>query len=223
MPRLPHPVRNVRLPGVGRWVVRALVAVATAPLVAGTFNPDRDIGDVVPAWTDLPGTDGKLHGWSEVADRDAVVVVFTCNSCPYAVDYEERINDLARRAGEPGSRFAVVAINCNTIPADGLEAMKQRAAARGFRFPYLFDASQETARAFGAVRTPEFFVLDRQRRIVAMGAMDDATDPAKVTRRYVDEALAALLDGRVPEVAETAPVGCSIRFARRRRGDPPAP
>jgi len=211
--------------GGWRWwgiAVLGAAAVATAA-TAGTFNPDRAIGDVVPAWTDLPGTDGRLHSWADVADRDAVVVVFTCNSCPYAVDYEERVNELARRAAAPGSRFAVVAVNSNLVSADSPAAMKERAAARGFRFPYLHDASQTVARSFGAVRTPEFFLLDRERRIVYMGAMDDATEPAKVTRRHVEEALAAHLDGRAPEVAETAPVGCSIRFTRRRGGDPPVP
>lgn len=205
------------------WLCHGLAVIVAATAAAGTFNPDRDIGDVVPAWTKLPGTDGQLHSWADVADRDAVVVVFTCNSCPYAVDYEDRVNDLARRAAAPGSRFAVVAVNSNLVPADTPAAMKERSTARGFRFPYLHDASQTIARGFGAVRTPEFFVLDRGRRIVYMGALDDATDAAKVTRHYVDDALAAHLAGRAPEVTETAPVGCSIRFVRRRGGDPPVP
>jgi len=199
------------------------LGLAPPPAVAGTFNPDRDVGDVVPAWTDLPGTDGRLHSWTDVADRDAVVVVFTCNGCPYAVDYEERINALARRAIAPGSRFAVVAVNSHLVAEDSPEAMRQRAERRGFVFPYLHDASQALARGYGAVRTPEFFLLDRERRIVYMGAFDDATDAAKVTRRHLEDALAALLEGGRPALAETAPVGCSIRFTRRRGGDPPVP
>ena len=183
---------------------------------AGTYNPDRSIGDVVEPWEDLPGTDGRRHSWSDLADRDAVVVVFTCNSCPYAVDYEERINDLAERHAGADSRVAVLAINSNRIPEDALPAMKARAEAKHFRFPYLFDESQAVARAFGAVRTPEFFVLDRDRRIVYMGAMDDSTTATAVKRRYVDDAVAAVLAGRAVEVAETAPVGCQIRFERRR-------
>jgi peroxiredoxin len=183
---------------------------------AGTYNPDRSIGDVVEPWEDLPGTDGRRHSWSDLADRDAVVVVFTCNSCPYAVDYEERINDLAERHAGADSRVAVLAINSNRIPEDALPAMKARAEAKHFRFPYLFDESQAVARAFGAVRTPEFFVLDRERRIVYMGAMDDSTTATAVKRRYVDDAVAAVLAGRAVEVGETPPVGCQIRFERRR-------
>jgi len=193
-----------------------LAALAGIPGFAGTFNPDRNIGDVVAAWSDLPGTDDRRHSWTDVADRDAVVVVFTCNSCPYAVDYEDRLNDLAQRHGGPQSRVAVVAINSNRIPEDALPAMKARAAAKRFFFPYLFDESQAVARSFGAVRTPEVFVLDRQRRIAYMGALDDATDPTKVTRQHVEEAIAAVLAGRDVEVAETPPVGCQIRYDRRR-------
>ena len=201
----------------GSVLVVAVAVWLGGPAAAGTYNPDRSVGDVVPPWKDLPGTDGRLHSWDDVADRDAVVVVFTCNSCPYAVDYEQRIDELAERlAGERG-RVAVVAINSNLVPEDAPEAMKRRAEQRGFSFPYLFDASQTVARSFGAVRTPEFFVLDRQRRIVYMGAMDDATDPADVKRRYVADAVAATLEGRPPSVAETPPVGCLIRFDRRRQ------
>lgn len=183
---------------------------------AGTYNPDRSIGDVVEPWKDLPGTDDRPHSWADVADRDAVVVVFTCSSCPYAVDYEERINALAERHAGADSRVAVLAINSNRIREDALPAMKARAEAKQFRFPYLFDESQAVARAFGAVRTPEFFVLDRDRRIVYMGAMDDSPTATAVKRRYVDDAVAAVLAGRAVEVAETAPVGCQIRFERRR-------
>lgn len=194
----------------------AIWVVATASALAGTYNPDRNVGDVVPGWTDLPGTDGRRHSWSECTDRDVVVVVFTCNSCPYAVDYEDRLNDLAGRHADPASRVAVVAINPNRIPEDALPAMKARAEAKGFRFPYLHDESQAVARSFGAVRTPECFVLDRERRILYMGSMDDSARAADVRRRYVDEAIAAALAGRAPEVTETPPIGCQIRFDRRR-------
>jgi len=201
-----------------RVLLGALIAAVLAGIRAdaGTYNPDRELGDVVDPWEDLPGTDGRRHSWSDLADRDAVVVVFTCNSCPYAVDYEERINDLAERHAGADRRVAVLAINSNRIPEDALPAMKARAEAKQFRFPYLFDESQAVARAFGAVRTPEFFVLDRDRRIVYMGAMDDSTTATAVKRRYVDDAVAAVLAGRAVEVAETAPVGCQIRFERRR-------
>lgn len=164
----------------------------------------------------FPGTDGRLHSWHDVADRDAVVVAFTCNSCPYAVDYEQRIDDLARKHAGKDARVAVIAINSNLIPEDAPEAMKRRAEERGFSFPYLFDASQEVAKSFGAVRTPEFFVLDRERRIVYMGGFDDSTKPADVKKRHVEDAVEAVLAGREVAVKETAPIGCLIRFDRKR-------
>lgn len=199
------------------WVLLAWCGLGFWPATAGTYNPDRGIGDVVPAWSDLVGTDDRRHSWADLADRDAVVVVFTCTSCPYAIDYEDRLNDLADRHAGLESRVAVVAINPNRIAADALPAMKARAAVKRFRFPYLFDESQAVARSFGAVRTPEWFVLDRQRRIVYMGALDDSSDPAKVGRRFVDDAVAAVLAGRPADPAETPPVGCQIRYERRRR------
>lgn len=214
--------RSAACPGRAVGLLAACAALTlpcvpvTSAAIAGAYNPDRAIGDVVPAWKDLRGTDGRLHSWHDVADRDAVVVAFTCNSCPYAVDYERRIDDLARKHAGKDARVAVIAINSNLIPEDSPEAMKRRAEERGFSFPYLFDASQEVAKSFGAVRTPEFFVLDRERRIVYMGGFDDATKPADVKKRHVEDAVEAVLAGREVAVKETAPVGCLIRFDRKR-------
>lgn len=194
-----------------------LAAVGTFGAWAGEFNPDRSIGDAVPAWSGLLGTDGAEHGWEDVADRDFVVVVFTCNSCPYAVDYEDRINALAKAYEAQGSRVAVVAINANMIPEDSLAAMKKRAESKGFVFPYLFDASQEVPKSFGALRTPEAYLLNAKREILYMGAIDDNTDASKVDTHYLEEALKAALVGKPIAVAETPPVGCLIRFKRQRR------
>lgn len=202
---------------LGLLLAVGLLVILPRSVLAGTYNPDRQIGDVVPVWEGLVGTDGEVHSWNDVADRDAVVVVFTCNTCPYAVDYEQRINDLARRYATPDSRVAVVAINANAVPDDRLPAMTARAKARDFRFPYLSDPTGGVARTFGAVRTPECFLLDRQRRIVYMGAIDDSADPERVTRLHLALAIESLLAGRAIEVAETPPVGCMIRFARAGR------
>jgi peroxiredoxin len=193
------------------------VAFTFSTLHAGEFNPVLDIGDPGPAWKDLPGTDGEKHSFSDLKDKQAVVIVFTCNSCPYAVDYEDRINALTKKhAGEDG-RVAVVAVNVNTVEEDLLPAMKQRAMEKGYLFPYLFDETQEIARAYGASRTPEFFLLDQKRRVVYMGAMDDSPMNNSVEQRYLEEALEATLQGEEVPTAETPPVGCRIRFERRRR------
>lgn len=199
------------------FVVLCGYGVVSAPAAAGEFNATLKLGDQGPAWQELPGTDGKPHSLDDLKQREVVVVVFTCNSCPYAVDYEDRVNDLARRHAAADSRVAVVAINVNRIEADLLPAMQKRAEEKKFVFPYLYDASQQIAKAYGATRTPEFFVLNRERQVVYMGAMDDNTKSAEVKLRYVEDAIAATLAGKKPAKAETPPIGCLIRYVRERR------
>lgn len=200
-----------------RWgFVLALIFCVT-PAWAGKYNPVLDIGDPAPAWKDLPGVDGKTHSLKDLKETPVVVVVFTCNSCPYAVDYEDRINALAKKHQGEDSQVAVVAINVNLVPADRFSKMQQRAKEKDFVFPYLFDESQEIAKDYGALRTPEFFVLNKERKIVYMGAMDDNSDAEKVMKKYVEPAIAAALEGKLPKVKESVPIGCNIRFKRRRR------
>lgn len=202
------------------WAIGSLF-VATAVFAsgycpAGEFNPTHNIGDQVAGWSKLPGTDGREHSMEDLKNYEVLVVVFTCNSCPYAVDYEERINSMSKKYAESKISAAVVAINSNKVEADLPPAMKKRAEEKQFSFPYLFDESQEVCKQFGAVRTPEFFVLNQERRIVYMGALDNNTNPALVTKKYVEEAVTASLKGEKVAAAETAPVGCLIRFDRRR-------
>lgn len=194
-----------------------IIAAGSQAAGAGEFNPVLNYHDPAPVWKELPGVDGKPHSLADFADKEVVVVAFTCNSCPYAVDYEDRLNAFARKHAGGDSRVGVVAINVNQIEADSLANMKQRAEEKGFQFPYLFDQSQQIARQFGALRTPEFFVLDRQRRVVYMGAWDNSADPRKVTQQYVEPAVEAALENKRPAPHETVPVGCLIRFARSRK------
>jgi peroxiredoxin len=189
----------------------------TAYATAGEYNPVLNIGDKAPAWENLPGTDGKTHSLSDFKDTPVVVVVFTCNSCPYAVDYEDRINELAKKHQGESAKVKVVAINVNLVAADSLAKMQERSKAKDFAFPYLFDESQQIAKAYGATRTPEFFVLDAERKIVYMGAMDDNSDAAKVTKQYLGPAIDSALSGTMLKVKETIAIGCNIRFARQRR------
>ncbi len=193
-------------------VVVSLVAAIVAS--AGEFNEILKIGDKAPAWKQLPGVDGKLHDFDEWKAKPYLVVVFTCNSCPCARDYEDRIKAFVKKYED---QVAVVAINVNTIPDDRLEAMKKRATDRGFNFPYLYDESQQIAKAYGATYTPEFFLLDRDRRVAYMGAMDDKDDPDKVRVRYLEDAVTAVLAGKKPEKAETRARGCMVRYKKERR------
>lgn len=198
------------------WLIALVVVLGYGRQgAAGQFNATLNIGDATPAWTDLPGVDGGQHSLAELHDTDVLVIVFTCNSCPYAIDHEDRLIALSKKYA--GRSVKLVAINVNKVEADALEAMKTRATEKGFNFAYLYDESQQIARQFGATYTPEFFVADRQRRIVYMGAMDDTPSGEGVRRRYVEDAIDAALAGRSPAVPETVAIGCGIRYARTRR------
>jgi peroxiredoxin len=195
-------------------VLCAFAVVQSFCLLAGEFNEVLSIGDKAPEWQDLPGTDGKSHSLADLKDKDVVVLVFTCASCPTAVDYEARINQLVKSAGE---KVAVVPICVNRVEADKLPALTKRVKDQGFAFHYLYDESQKIAKDHGAIFTPEFFVFGKDRKLVYMGAMDDKTDPAAVTVKYVEDAIAAALKDEKPAVTETLGRGCRVRYARERR------
>lgn len=189
-------------------------AIAAGP---GKYNKVLAPGDAAPAWENLEGIDGKNHALADLKDRDAVVVVFTCNSCPVAAGYEDRIIAFAEKHAKPDGKVALIAINVNTAKADALPAMKERARKKKFNFTYLFDPTQEIARKYGARFTPEFFVLDRNRKVVYMGSMDDRSPPGVPKNQYLEAALKAARAGRVVEPAETsAAAGCRIPFDLRR-------
>ncbi len=208
---------------MNRWflVVAALSLIsATDRVRAGQFNSILNIGDPAPAWKDLPGVDGKRHSLGDLQDRQIVVVVFTCNSCPIASDYEDRIIAFAKKYCGPGQKTALVAINVNTVEEDLLPHMKERATAKGFPYPYLFDQSQKIGKAYGALFTPEFFVLDKDRKVAYMGAFDDNVEPTKIKHTYLEPAVEAVLKGAKPNPAESQASGCLIRYERARRRKP---
>lgn len=161
----------------------------------------------------LPGTDGKTHGLADFRGKLLVVIV-SCNHCPYVVAYEERMVSLAREYQPRGVDF--VAINANDAsryPEDGMPKMVERAAKRGFPFPYLRDEAQTVVRALGARFTPEVFVFDEARALRYRGRIDDNhRDASRVTAHDLKNALEALLSGTSPSVPETIPVGCSVKW-----------
>lgn len=183
--------------------------------VAGEFNSVLNIGDAAPAWTDLPGVDGKKHSLDDFKGKEFVLVIFTCNTCPIANDYEERIVAFQKKYGADG-KLGVVAINVNTVEADKLPAMTQRAKDKGYTFPYISDESQKIGRAYGAAFTPEFFLLNKDRKVVYMGGFDDSSNPNNVEKRYLEDALLALQQGKTPAKAETNAIGCRVRYLRTR-------
>jgi peroxiredoxin len=211
----PH-VRNV----TNRLAIAMSVlcwAIASTSAHGGQFDSVLSIGDPAPAWKDLPGVDGKRHSLADLADREIVVVVFTCNSCPIASDYEDRIIAFAKKHCGPGQKTALVAINVNTVEEDRLPHMKERATAKAFPYPYLFDQSQKIGKAYGALFTPEFFVLDKERKVAYMGAFDDNVEPTKIKHAYLEPAVEAILKRAKASPAETQASGCLIRYERARR------
>jgi peroxiredoxin len=190
----------------------SILFLATAAL-AGTYNQVLSVGDLAPAWTDLPGVDGKKHALADFADKPAVVVVFTCLSCPAAEDYEDKILAFAKKHAE---KVGVVAINVNTIKEDRLDKMTARAKDKRYSYPFLYDASQKIAKLYGAQYTPEFFVLDKDRKVVYMGAMDDRDPPAVPKMQFLEDAVTAALAGQKAAVGETLGRGCRIRYLRKR-------
>jgi peroxiredoxin len=209
---LRHTARNVR----PFWVAVLLTATLflAAPVLGGTYNKVLSVGDKTPTWSALPGVDGKKYSSDDFKGHDVVVVVFTCCSCPAAEDYEDRILALSKKLAALKGKAALVAVNVNTIEEDRLPAMQERAKAKKFDFPYLYDETQKIARDFGAQYTPEFFVLNKERKVVYMGALDDEDHIEKVKARFVEDAITAALDGKAPAVGETLGRGCRIRYNR---------
>ncbi len=164
---------------------------------------------------DLPGVDGQRYSLASFADARLLIVVFSCNHCPYVVGSEDRMNALFARYAPQG--VAMIAINPNETlnhPTDSIEHMIQRAADKGFRFPYVRDESQQVALAYGALRTPHFYVFDTQRRLRYTGRMDDnPKNAAKAATHELADALDALLAGAEPPVPVTNPIGCNVKWA----------
>ncbi len=201
-----------------RPILSLMALLVGSTVAAGEFNQVLSIGDKAPEWKELPGVDGRKYSTADFKKKDVLVVVFTCNSCPYAQDYEDRIVAFAKQHVTDDSKVGLVAINCNKIDEDLLPAMQAKAREKKFNFPYLFDETQKIAKDFGATTTPEFIVLNRERKVVFMGSMDDSPDAKKATRNYVSEAVTAALADKLPEKKEAVPIGCLIRFERTRRG-----
>jgi peroxiredoxin len=168
------------------------------------------LGETVPAFT-LADTEGAQVPLED--DAAATVVVFTCNHCPYALAWHDRINAVARDYAESGVRLLQISSNdADRYPRDAPAAMRARVRAGEFAGPYLYDATQEVARAWGARVTPDIFVLDADRRLVYRGAPDADHRDESQNAVWLRSALDAVLAGRAVEEPLTEPVGCSIKW-----------
>ncbi len=191
----------------------ALAAAAAISLVAGrcyAAESKMKVGDAPPGWSDIIGTDDKPHALADYKQAKLLVLVFTCNHCPVAQAYQNRLIAVEKDYEPKGVQ--VVAVNVNNIEPDRLPAMKQRAKEKAFNFPYLYDATQKIGHDYGATVTPHVFVLDKDRKIVYMGAVDDNMKADKVKTHYLRDALEALLAGKAPPRTVTQQFGCTIKY-----------
>jgi peroxiredoxin len=188
-------------------------AFAAAVLAVSAQAAPLKVGSPAPNFSGLESADGKSVSLADFKDKDVVVVAITCNHCPVAIAYQDRLVDLAKKYGAD-SKVSLIAINVNNGAEDKLDKMKERAKEKGFQFPYAYDPSQKIARDLGAARTPEFFVFNKDRKLVYTGALDDNMKVEKVTKHYVVDAIEAALKGEMPELKTSAAVGCPIQYDR---------
>ncbi len=191
-----------------------LLTLLTFTLISA-FAPVDDgykVGDQAADFS-LKNVDGTLVSLADYKGVKGYIVIFTCNTCPYAMMYEDRIIELHNKYASQG--YPVVAINPNdpdVKPGDDFASMVARSKEKKFPFKYLFDEGQKVYPRFGATRTPHVFLLDANRYVRYIGAIDDnAQNPSEVSVRYLENAIAALKAGNNPDPAETKAIGCTIK------------
>lgn len=190
------------------WLTVGLCLVFAPAVQAGKFNRALSTGDPAPGFADLPGVDDRRWGLADFGAARVVVVCILCNQCPCVRAYEDRLISLQQQYRSKGVRL--IAINPNHGDGDTLPKMKQRVAAKPYPFPYVQGAAAGVAESYGALVTPTVFVLDGQRRVAYMGAIDDSRSVDKVSHHYLRDAIDAVLAGTEPEHTETRPIGCPV-------------
>lgn len=177
------------------------------------MNKRIDLGHIAPDFS-LFGIDGKNYSLSDFAANPLLLVIFSCNHCPYVQAYEERIKKLQNDFIKDG--LQIIAINSNDsdkYAEDSFEEMKKRAEEKQFNFLYLRDETQGTAKAFGAAFTPELFLFNNERKLIYTGKIDDNwREPEKVQTKYLQNAIEEYLGGEEISVPETYAIGCTIKW-----------
>jgi peroxiredoxin len=187
---------------------RSLAVLATLVMVVGVGQAGPlKVGDPMPSFSNLQTTTGKTISSGDF-NKDVLVVCVTCNHCPVAVAYEDRIVKFYKDTVANNPKIGFLAICVNNLEEDKLPAMKERAKQKGFTFTYAHDPSQKIGKDLGATKTPEFFVFHKG-KLTYTGAMDD--DQAKPTTNYVEQAVKAALSGAQPPKC-TEPRGCGIKY-----------
>lgn len=199
-----------------KTIFSLLLLFTTVIFTVDSQNKGYDIGDVATDFK-LKNIDDKWVSLSDFKEAKGFIIVFTCNTCPYAVAYEDRIEALNKKYAPKGyPLIAIMPNNVKTKPGDSMKEMQKRAKQKGFTFPYLMDADQSIYPQYGATKTPNIYVLeltDRGPVVQYIGAIDDNyKDAALVKNKYVENAVDALLDGVSFEVHKTKAIGCSIKL-----------
>jgi len=196
---------------------KAILSSALAFLVIMLVNAGLKPGDNAYDFS-LKNVNGKSVSLSDYSDQKGVIVVFTCNPCPYSNAYEQRIIALHKNYADKG--FPVVAIDPNDekiSPEDTFAKMKEKAEKKGYPFPYLKDETQEVYKSYGATNTPHVYLLQNDGgtfKVAYVGAIDNnAMDESSVTTKYVENAIHAILSGTNPSPASTKAIGCGIKTA----------
>lgn len=206
-----------------RTLVRlvALAAISSvasfSPAVAEEETKSLALGAEAPmAEVAMRNVDGKDVTIASVKGQKGTLVMFSCNHCPWVKAWETRMVELGNNYRKRGVGVIVINANDPSVNADdGIDEMKARAKQRKMSYPYVVDATSDVARAFGATRTPEVFLFDGSGKLVYHGAIDDnAKEPAKVSARWLRDALDAVVAGKAVPMAETKALGCGIKFRK---------
>ncbi len=197
-------------------VIYSLLIFFAAVLTTDSVDNGYDIGDIATDFN-LENIDGKFVSLSDFNDAKGFIIVFTCNTCPYAVLYEDRIEALNKKYASQGyPLIAIMPNNVQTKPGDSMKSMKQRAIDKGFTFPYLMDAGQKIYPQYGATKTPHVYILESTTRgpvVRYIGGIDDNyKDATLVKTNYVEDAIEALKKGNLIKQTTTRAIGCSIKL-----------
>ena len=172
-----------------------------------------EIGDQAPEFT-LPATDGTDYSLSSFSESPILVLFFTCNHCPYVTGSDEVTRKSAERFADQGVKFVGINSNSkNTYAEDSFDHMVSRMQEYQFPWVYLYDESQEIARAYGALRTPHFYVFDKERKLVYTGrAVDSPRDESRISINDLDRVLEELTSGKAVSIPQTNPIGCNVKW-----------
>ena len=197
-------------------VIYSLLIFFAAVLTTDSVDNGYYIGDIATDFN-LENIDGKFVSLSDFNDAKGFIIVFTCNTCPYAVLYEDRIEALNKKYASQGyPLIAIMPNNVQTKPGDSMKSMKQRAIDKGFTFPYLMDAGQKIYPQYGATKTPHVYILESTTRgpvVRYIGGIDDNyKDATLVKTNYVEDAIEALKKGNLIKQTTTKAIGCSIKL-----------